>query len=115
MLRRRPAARRARRPPTVGSAGRRGAPPAARPRPTGRPPGATRGRTTPLAPTLTTTPDALAARIDTALFPSGPPPLPDTLQDHHDRMDMAWAISVLMGHRDLVRRLAAEAGGRLTP
>jgi hypothetical protein len=25
-------------------------------------------------------------------------------------MDLAWAIGVLMGNRDLTRRLAAEAG-----
>jgi hypothetical protein len=51
--------------------------------------------------------------MDAALFPDGAPELGDTIQDHHDRMDMAWALSVLMGHRDLVRRLATEAGGQL--
>ena len=44
------------------------------------------------------------------LFPDGEPPLADTLQEHYDRMDLRFAIGVLMGNRDLARRLAAEAG-----
>ena len=38
------------------------------------------------------------------------PPLADTLQEYYDRMDLPWAIAVLMGNRDLTRRLTAEAG-----
>jgi hypothetical protein len=44
------------------------------------------------------------------LFPDGEPTLPDTLQEHYDRMDLRFAIGVLMGNRDVIRRLAAEAG-----
>ncbi|MFW3170417.1 DUF222 domain-containing protein [Geodermatophilus sp. CPCC 206100] len=79
---------------------------AARPGPAGR----SRDRTTPRPPTGGPSPAALSARMDAALFPGGPPRLPATLQDHHDRMDLEWAVSVLMGHREFVRRLATEAG-----
>ena len=47
-------------------------------------------------------------------FPDGEPALPDTLQRHYDRMDLHFAIGVLMGNRDVVRRLAAEAGPPVT-
>jgi hypothetical protein len=40
--------------------------------------------------------------------------LPDSLQERYDRMDLRHAIGVLMGNRDLARRLAAEAGVPLT-
>jgi hypothetical protein len=50
------------------------------------------------------------ARLSHVLFPDGEPPLADSLQEHYDRMDLRFAIGVLMGNRDLVRRLAAEAG-----
>ena len=56
------------------------------------------------------TPAALRARLDAVLFPDGPPDLRNTIQDHYDRMDLRYAIGVLMDNRDLVRRLAAEAG-----
>jgi hypothetical protein len=42
------------------------------------------------------------------LFPDGEPTLADSLQERYDRMDLRYAISVLMGNRDLARRLAAE-------
>ncbi|MGY2003840.1 hypothetical protein [Blastococcus sp. SYSU DS1024] len=45
------------------------------------------------------------------LFPEGAPPLPDAMRAGGERMDMAWAVGVLMGNRDLRRRLAAEARG----
>lgn len=51
-----------------------------------------------------------AARISGVLFPDGEPPLAGALQEHYDRMDLHFAVSVLMGNRDLTRRLAAEAG-----
>jgi hypothetical protein len=44
------------------------------------------------------------------LFPDGEPALPDTLQESYDPMDLRYAIGVLMGNRDLVRRVAAETG-----
>jgi hypothetical protein len=37
----------------------------------------------------------------------GEPPLPDALRANGERMDMRYVIGVLMGNRDLVRRLAA--------
>jgi hypothetical protein len=45
------------------------------------------------------------------LFPEGSPPLPDELQLNYERMNMRHVIDVLMGNRDLERRLAAEARG----
>lgn len=44
------------------------------------------------------------------LFPDGEPPLDDSWQERYDRMDLRFAIGVLMGNRDLARRLAAETG-----
>lgn len=49
-------------------------------------------------------------RLDRILFPDGAPPRPESREAHYDRMDMAWAISVLMGNRDVVRRREAERG-----
>jgi hypothetical protein len=51
-----------------------------------------------------------AARLSRVLFPDGEPALADSLQERYDRMDLRFAIGVLMGNRDLIRRLAAEAG-----
>jgi hypothetical protein len=51
-----------------------------------------------------------AARLSRVLFPDGEPTLADSLQERYDRMDLRFAIGVLMGNRDLVRRLTAEAG-----
>jgi len=45
------------------------------------------------------------------LFPEGPPPLPDAMHVNGERMDMRHVVGVLMGNRDLERRLAAEARG----
>jgi hypothetical protein len=50
------------------------------------------------------------AAIGATLFPGGEPPLPDALQANGERMDMRYVIDVLMGNRDLIRRLAAEQG-----
>jgi hypothetical protein len=44
------------------------------------------------------------------LFPDGEPELPDVMQQRYDRMDLRYAIDVLMGNRELARRLATEAG-----
>jgi hypothetical protein len=57
-----------------------------------------------------TTPARGAARLSRVLFPDGEPVLPDTLQEHYDRMDLRYAVGVLMGNRDVARRMAAEAG-----
>ena len=48
--------------------------------------------------------------IGATLFPGGEPSLPDELRANGERMDMRYVIGVLMGNRDLVRRLAAEQG-----
>ena len=38
----------------------------------------------------------------------GGPAFPDSLYERYDRMNLRYAIDVLMGHRTFVRRLAAE-------
>ncbi|WNV75921.1 hypothetical protein [Geodermatophilus sp. DSM 44513] len=50
------------------------------------------------------------ATISHTLFPAGEPDLPDAMPVNGERMDLRYAVGVLMGHRDFVRRLAAEAG-----
>ena len=50
-----------------------------------------------------------------ALFPAGEPPLPDTMPVRGERMDVRYAVGVLMDNRDLLRRLAAEAGADSRP
>ena len=44
------------------------------------------------------------------LFPAGEPRLPVGMPVNGERMDVRYVVGVLMGNRDLVRRLAAEAG-----
>ena len=51
-----------------------------------------------------------ANRLSLVLFPDGEPTPADSPQEGYDRMDLRFAIGVLMGNRDLTRRLAAEAG-----
>jgi hypothetical protein len=48
--------------------------------------------------------------IGATLFPVGEPPLPQEMRVNGERMDVHYVVGVLMGNRDLVRRLAAEAG-----
>jgi hypothetical protein len=50
------------------------------------------------------------AAMGRALFPAGEPPLPEAVHVNGERMDLRYAVGVLTSHRDLVRRLAAEAG-----
>ena len=45
-----------------------------------------------------------------ALFPAGEPLIPEAVHVNGERMDLRYAVGVLMSHRDLIRRLAAEAG-----
>jgi hypothetical protein len=54
------------------------------------------------------------ARVSRVLFPDGEPTLAESLQERHEPLDLAFAIGVLMGNRDLVRRLTAEAGVSVT-
>lgn len=44
------------------------------------------------------------------LFPGGEPPLSEAMDVNGARMDLRYVVGVLMGNRDLVRRLAAETG-----
>jgi hypothetical protein len=48
--------------------------------------------------------------IGATLFPAGEPPLPEGMPVNGERMDVRYVVGVLMGNRDLVRRLAAETG-----
>lgn len=45
------------------------------------------------------------------LAPDGALPLPEAMHVNGERMDTTYAVGVLMGNRDLRRRLAAEARG----
>jgi hypothetical protein len=45
------------------------------------------------------------------LFPEAVPDLPDAMGANGERMDLAYVVGVLMGNRDLDRRLRAEASG----
>ncbi len=55
--------------------------------------------------------DSSAAAMTQLLFPAGSPPIPEAMRANWERMNMAYVIGVLMGNRDLQRRLAAEAKG----
>ncbi len=52
-----------------------------------------------------------AEEVIRLLFPAGTPPLPDAMPVNGERMNLAYVVGVLMGNRDLQRRLAAEARG----
>jgi hypothetical protein len=80
----------------------------------GRPANRRPGRLAALGTASPAGPAREAARLSRVLFPDGEPTLPDTLQERYDPMDLRYAIGVLMGNRDLTRRLAAEAGVPLT-
>jgi hypothetical protein len=56
-------------------------------------------------------PDEPATAMTRLLFPDGLPPLPDAMHVNGERMNMAYVVGVLMGNRDLERRLATEARG----
>lgn len=65
-------------------------------------------------PSAVTSADPLAVMTQ-ALFPYGGPALAEAMHVNGERMDMAYVVGVLMGNRDLERRLAAEARGELLP
>jgi hypothetical protein len=46
--------------------------------------------------------------VGAALFPDGEPALPEAMPVGGERMDVRYVVGVLMGNRDLMRRLAAE-------
>jgi len=89
---------------------RRPAPPRPRRvRASGRPAG--RGgarRLRPITPVAAVSAARESSRLDRILFPDGAPDRPGPAEARNDRLDMAYAIGVLMGNRDLVRR--REAG-----
>ena len=49
--------------------------------------------------------------VGATLFPDGEPHLPEAMPAGGERMDVRYVVGVLMGNRDLVRRLRAEASG----
>jgi hypothetical protein len=49
-----------------------------------------------------------AADLTALLFPDGPPALVGAMAANGERADLRWAVGVLMGNRDLLRRIAAE-------
>ncbi len=116
-LRRRTARRPRRRPPihrrrVTPASGRPGSHPSGRTRP-GSPReagGAGRWPSTPIPPGAPLSATRESHRLDRILFPEGAPPRPVLREVPNERMNMAWAIGVLMGNRDLVRRLESERG-----
>jgi hypothetical protein len=50
-----------------------------------------------------------AAELTALLFPDGPPALVEAMAANGERADIRWAVGVLMGNRDLLRRLEAES------
>ncbi|SDF47423.1 HNH endonuclease [Blastococcus fimeti] len=53
---------------------------------------------------------AESGRLDRILFPDGAPPRPTPRDVPYERLNMAWAIGVLMDHREFVRRREADRG-----
>lgn len=51
------------------------------------------------------------AAIGSLLFPAGEPPLPDLMRANGEPMNLAWVVGVLMGNRDLARRLRSRDPG----
>jgi hypothetical protein len=49
--------------------------------------------------------------MGSTLFPDGEPALPEAMPVNGERMNIRYVVGVLMGNRDLVRRLATEQGG----
>jgi hypothetical protein len=80
----------------------------------GRPPSRRSGRRVTAPAASPALPVRESARLGRALFPDGEPPLAASFHEHYDRMDLRYAVGVLMTNRDIARRLAAEPGV-LTP
>ena len=74
------------------------------------------GRTSPTPPTRSGTRRNQTPRSITALlFPTGEPPLPDAMHVNGERMDLRYVVSVLIGHRDYLRRWETETGATTSP
>ena len=56
-----------------------------------------------------------ATPISSTLFPGGEPPMPEAMHVNGERMGVRYVVGVLMGNRDLVRRLAAEQEASMAP
>jgi hypothetical protein len=110
-LHRGPLRRTPRLPRRPGPRGRTGRPPGSMgPRgQTGRPANRPSGRHATLG-AVPPGPARETVRLSRVLFPDGEPALAHSLQENYERMDLRFAIGVLMGNRELARRLAAEAG-----
>ena len=84
-----------------------------------RRPSTARDRTTtpPSATPTTAAGTSQRASITRLLFPDPGqiPDLPDAMHVNGERMDLAYVVGVLMTHRDLKRRLAAENAGSVAP
>jgi hypothetical protein len=59
---------------------------------------------------LTSRPAAAARSIGDLLFPDGEPPLPDEVAANGERMNVAYVVGVLMGNRDVRRRVGRFGG-----
>jgi Domain of unknown function (DUF222)/HNH endonuclease len=59
-------------------------------------------------------PGAHTTTVGATLFPGGEPPLPEAMHVNGERIDLRYVVGVLMGNRDLVRRVAAEQGAPVT-
>jgi hypothetical protein len=75
-----------------------------------RPRTARRRRREPAAGVLGHRPGDRATPIGATLFPDGEPALPEAMRVNGERVDVRYVVGVLMGNRDLVRRLTAEQG-----
>ncbi|PRY40211.1 HNH endonuclease [Geodermatophilus tzadiensis] len=95
------------------TAGRRGSgssrPGGPAPRPRRSPAGPRAGRA-PARPRRSGSVQQGVAAMRQALFPVGEPSLADTMPVSGERMDLRYAVGVLMNHRDLLRRLAGGNG-----
>ena len=52
--------------------------------------------------------------MSATLYPDGEPPLPEAMHVNGERINLAYVVGVLMGNRDLARRLAEQSGAQLT-
>ena len=100
---------------TGSAAGRSRRAPAGRSDRLTRPGTARRRRRAPAAAALTHRPGHRTAPIGATLFPGGEPDLPEAMHVNGERMDVRYVVGVLMGNRDLVRRLAVEQGVPMAP
>ena len=110
----RPLPRRQRRPGARRPGERSRVEPASRVGRAGRPANRPSGRPAVIRAASPSRPARAGGRLSRVLFPDGEPALADALQEGYDRMDLHFAIGVLMGNRDLARRLATEAGVHVT-